>query len=576
MIAALVIWVYILFLGYLYGWQSTRLLERHFLPSSPKTLSPSITWITGLAVITTIASLFSLISKIGLLLNIILLIGAAIIILRHRANLLPPADNLMTTLRKPIGTLLGLLVFLSVLTIATGSPANPDTGLYHAQAIRWIETFPAVLGLGNLHTRLAYNSSWLVANATFSFSFLGLQSFRLLPGALYLIALLNIYAGIARQVARRPYLSDYARLALLPFAFMMLGAEVSSPGTDLPAALLTWMILLEWGAVLERNPFSQATAVDIRPVLLTLLGIFTLTVKLSTVSLLLGAACPLFYWLKTRQTRPILTLGLLSLMLISPWFARNVMLSGYLVYPVPSIDLFNPDWKIPLEITEEDRDTARSWARPRQPWQTNEETLAMPPQKWIPIWFIGLSPLRRAIMIFIAAAPFGYALVALILRKRLSTVWTRLRPYLFPIAMAYSGLLYWFWAAPLFRYGTAFILSCLALMLLPPVAALKPLVTKKTSQLGPAVLLAGLLAFQAFFLSRTLNFENPLLPADYLALPTRPCELYNFTAWCAESWDACYYEPFPCVPRADPYTSLRGDNLQEGFFYNSPNSPTPK
>ena len=34
-----------------------------------------------------------------------------------------------------------------------------DTGLYHAQAIRWIEEYGVVCGLGNLHSRFAYNSA---------------------------------------------------------------------------------------------------------------------------------------------------------------------------------------------------------------------------------------------------------------------------------------------------------------------------------------------------------------------------------------------------------------------------------
>ena len=575
MIAALIIWIYILILSYLYGWQSIRLLERLFLQPSQKTLPLSITGITGLAMITTIASLFSLAFKVGLLVNIVLLVGAALIVLRHTKNLLPPAGPLETALRKPAGALLGLLVFLSALAIATGLPANPDTSLYHAQAIRWIETYPAVPGLGNLHTRLAYNSSWLVANAIFSFSFTGIQSFHLLPGALFLIALHNIYSGVARLVARRPYLSDYARLALLPFAFLMFGSEVSSPGTDLPATLLTWIILLEWSTLLEKRSFSQAPAVDIRPILLTLLGAFILTVKLSTGPLLLGVFCPLFYWWKIRRARPVITLALLGLLVISPWLARNVVLSGYLIYPVPSIDVFNPDWKIPLEITLEDRDTAMSWARPRQPWQTNEETLAMPLNKWVPIWLFGLSPLRRTIMIFIAAAPFGYALAALILRRRLRTARGELKPYHFPFMIAYSGLLYWFWVAPLFRYGTGFILFCLVLMLLPLAAVARKLIPEKISRLGPAALLVGLLAFQVFFLSHTLNFNNPVFPADYPGLPTHACELYNVTVWCADAWEACFYEPFPCVPRADPYSGLRGANLQEGFKYFASDIPEP-
>ena len=45
-------------------------------------------------------------------------------------------------------------------------------------------------GLGNLNGRLAYNSSWLLLNAAFSAAFLGLRSFHVMAGLLFLIATL--------------------------------------------------------------------------------------------------------------------------------------------------------------------------------------------------------------------------------------------------------------------------------------------------------------------------------------------------------------------------------------------------
>lgn len=36
-----------------------------------------------------------------------------------------------------------------------------DSDLYHAQSIRWIEEYGIVPGLGNIHVRFAYNSSFL-------------------------------------------------------------------------------------------------------------------------------------------------------------------------------------------------------------------------------------------------------------------------------------------------------------------------------------------------------------------------------------------------------------------------------
>ena len=43
-----------------------------------------------------------------------------------------------------------------------------DSGLYHAQAIRWIEEYGVVPGLANLHCRLAYNSSAFLLTALYS------------------------------------------------------------------------------------------------------------------------------------------------------------------------------------------------------------------------------------------------------------------------------------------------------------------------------------------------------------------------------------------------------------------------
>lgn len=44
-----------------------------------------------------------------------------------------------------------------VLSKAMTAPSHFDSGQYHFGAIRWIEQFPLVPGLGNLHSRLAYN-----------------------------------------------------------------------------------------------------------------------------------------------------------------------------------------------------------------------------------------------------------------------------------------------------------------------------------------------------------------------------------------------------------------------------------
>ena len=54
--------------------------------------------------------------------------------------------------------------------VAATMPEVYDTALYHNQAIQWIEESGVVKGLGNLHNRLAYNSSFFALQALFNWA----------------------------------------------------------------------------------------------------------------------------------------------------------------------------------------------------------------------------------------------------------------------------------------------------------------------------------------------------------------------------------------------------------------------
>lgn len=54
-----------------------------------------------------------------------------------------------------------ILFYLAFLYSVTELTAPYDTGLYHAQTVRWLNEHGTPPGLGNLHARLAFNSSWL-------------------------------------------------------------------------------------------------------------------------------------------------------------------------------------------------------------------------------------------------------------------------------------------------------------------------------------------------------------------------------------------------------------------------------
>ncbi len=310
MLITLLLWAYLLPLGWLYGRLTLYLLAKTFRLGDEIT-SFALTWLAGMAAISTLATTLSLFIKLALAAQLIVLAGGLLIVIwqwrTKRLRLSLPSWH-------PLGYVLAALLFLTVIEISTHTPGNPDTGLYHAQTIRWIETFPVVPGLGNLHSRLAYNSSWLTLNALFSFAFLGGQSYHSLPGLIVLITcaqllhrglrLLPTYmlfaplvkGGMSRQrqgglPPLKPYSSpaSYLRLLLIPLAFFLLASELSSPGTDLPAVMLSWLVFSEWLALIEEKQNTSS----ILPILLVLLILWAITIKLSTLPLLLAA---FFLW----------------------------------------------------------------------------------------------------------------------------------------------------------------------------------------------------------------------------------------------------------------------------------------
>lgn len=570
MLAALIIWSYLLILLWLYGRFSITLLGRFLRLQPEDDLSFPVCWIAGLCLVTTLGAALSLFIPLGLLANALLLGGALPVAFWLSRQ---PGKSLRFNLRRPpaLALILLALAALTILENATHPAANPDSGIYHAQAIRWIESFPAAPGLGNLHTRLAYNSSWLVANALFSFSFLGLRSFHLLPGAFQLVVILYLAAGPASLLKRQARPSDWVKTLLLPLSFIVLGSETSSPGTDLPVTLLIWVIVIEWMVSLESRPRPAG----VRPALLALGSFFAVTLKLSALPILLAAFILWLGYLRQKNPAAILGLAVGGGLILAPWLARSAVLSGYLIYPLAEVDLLNPDWKMPAQIVVDDRIGINSWGKlPRREAAVVNE---MPLTTWAPLWFDNQTLNRRLILLATLAAPLVVAGLWLADRSSRETLQKAVKRYWPAGLAAWAGLLFWLSSSPDFRFGYGFLISALLLGLLPAILSLERRLALQAGAI-PLLIVALLVINQGSVLYRSFNAgtigARLALPADYIRLPSRPCRLQDLTIWCAEQYSECWYEPFPCVPAADPAVGLRGAGLAEGFRrFDHPSAP---
>lgn len=525
MLLTLLVWAYTLFLCWIYGaW---------FFKNQP----PALTVIAGMAVLTVFAEFFSLFFPLGWLIHLILLAGAIFLLATHR---LPrPEFNLSVPGWLPLLVLLTAAVL--VLVSATSRPSNPDTSLYHAQAIRWLETYPAVPGLGNLHGRLAFNSAWLVTNALFSFAFLGLGSLHLSASVLFLSAFALFWPGLRDLQTGRVSAASLLRLGFLPLGFYVLGGELSSPGTDLPVSLLIWVVTLLSVESAETDQPGQL-------LLITLLASFAVTVKLSALPLLL--LCLPALWGAAR--RQLWQVAVCAGLVLLPFLARNVILSGYLLYPFPALNWFSFDWKIPFQRVEDDRLDVLRFGRLGGPGELPAHFA-----EWFPLWWLRQTLNRRIIFIAALLTPLS-ALLARFKRPRLWAGWAAL----------YTGVLFWLFSAPDYRFGYGFLLATLLTALapwFPPLLRRWPLLPTRSAALASGLLLAYLgLTLVLAFEPQTFT-ARLLLPAGYDRAPVEACGLANGQAWCARDFGFCSYADLPCTPSARYWVELRGPTLRSGF-----------
>lgn len=310
-------------------------------------------FVIGILFVTIYAQLFSLFYKVGALACTCLFCLEALAVVLYAV--LHKKKRLQRR-KLPLSLCGAWIVLLAVLAVtiryAVQTTWHYDTGLYHAQAIQWIEKYGAVLGLGNLHERFAYNSSFMVLQALYSLGWFWengqslhtLNSFLAVMGLTYAIASMGIWREKHFQQA------DLFRCVMI--CCIVYGRmEISSCGTDMWALMLVIYLCIKWAELIG----AEEETLDLR-CFLCVVSVYAVTVKLSAATSLVLVVWPVVYLLKNRDWKRIAGYCGAGLAAAVPFLIRNVILSGYLVYPMTSIDLFQVDWKMSKALAKKDKE----------------------------------------------------------------------------------------------------------------------------------------------------------------------------------------------------------------------------
>ncbi|MCC6316272.1 MAG: hypothetical protein IT361_01180 [Gemmatimonadaceae bacterium] len=303
-------------------------------------------WMGAGAVIATLQLWHFLLPVDGRALALIVAGGALGLALQHRAvsGVLAAAD------RRTI--LAGALVILWISNRALGVTTFYDTGMYHQPFVAWSNAGPLVPGLGNLHGRLAFNSSSLLLASAFDLGPFDGRAPHLLNG--WLTAVFATEALAAWRSARgagdpRPF--DLFTLAVLPsVAFGALTQDVRSLSTDATVCLV---LFAGTRLVFDGLATTPTTRGDQGRWMAAVLLLFTtaVTVKLSAAVMALASVMVVAWSLRSTswpRWSEAFRGVVVPVLLFVGWVATGIVLSGYPLYPASVLGVDVP-WRVPGE-----------------------------------------------------------------------------------------------------------------------------------------------------------------------------------------------------------------------------------
>lgn len=567
-------WMYVSATAFLLGTAFSKLVRRWFgwdMESVTETV------FYGLICSTVYAQIFSLFGGVGALANGILTAACLAIALVWRNSI----KNILVRSVKECGRTYGIVLLLTVLIwgyCASRGYMHYDSDLYHAQSIRWIEEYGVVPGLGNIHVRFAYNSSFFALSALYSMKFSGGQSLHTVNGFFALLLSIEVLklfrpkrvcaAGDKRMLGMKCFhaegdermfrLSDFARMGAF-YYLTVLYRDIVAPASDYAVMCVVFFIIIRWLGYLEKKEKHIAPYG-----LLCVAGVYAVTLKLTAGCILLLVVKPARMLIKEKRIREIAAYFAMGAIVLAPWAIRTALISGYLLYPFPTLDVLNVDWKIPAEAVVRDAAEIKTWGR-----GLNQAALVgMPVTEWFPHWFSTMLPTLGKVFIladYVCVAVFIGLLLAALIRYGKKKNSVRELDDLPVLACMVLSFGFWQLSAPLLRYGYAYVLLIIVLTVGILYQKLKiPALAERICWIFLLVFVAAKALTLVKYAWSVSDEPYYISQQDYGTYELSSFEINEVRFYYPLSGDRVGYEPFPAIP-AEVEIEFRGDGLQDGF-----------
>jgi len=583
MLIVLLNWLFIAMSCGIWGFAGYQIL-RHYTDETAPEAGITDVVLMGMASLTVLCNVFSLWLPIGQTVWSILTAGSLLLLVWNWKAITAYLQLQRAFLRQ--SNRLVFTYFFLLFAIAIIKTIGPcligDEGGYQLPIVRWIETFPVVPGIANIEDRMGLNPAIYITNALFGVAWLYEGGLYDLNGFLFVLIGGSFLFGFGRLLHGESgtMLSSIVQATALVFLYRN---YLSSMDADLISLYGMLFFLIGIIRQMEQGRFGSN---DWQSIWSLLLLCFLVSSKFSAV-LIAPLALWLFYLLlrKKHYTSATLSLGFGSLILLS-WMARNYYISGFAVYPLYFVDLFDVDWKVPQALAQGVYSYVSEYAKIGivRPFNTYVNTLP-PLETWFPIWLKVRWPELINKLIFIGLPACMLLGLRLCFIKRQPPQ----KQFRYLVLLLFLAIALWFFRIPAPRFGWPWILVFMCTVSFLNFEQLL-LSRQRLVATGLAILLGISLLRSTVATIREnygtqkqelINLVEPMLREkvlhfDIRAHWLRPTPTAYGATYSTESLngirvlvapdDFCRDATPPCIPKGyHPRLEARGATVEEGF-----------
>lgn len=448
--------------------------------------------------------------------------------------------------------LLFLYIMLATLFSAGATINWFDTYLYHLNAVRWIYEYPAIPGLVHIHSRLGINSGFFIfASFVEAITRQGTSSHTVLTLMVLVLTAQWIYTLSAKNFSFRQKI--FCLLTLAPIINIVFRDD-QFPSLSTDFAVMIVLLVTVYYLLFEKGE---------KALLALVLSVVALTVKVSALLFFPLAIILCIYYLKTKKlaAREFILSAAICAVLLGGFIARNVILTGWVIYPTPvNFGKVPVDWAATWGQNSALRRDITGWARlPRAGYK---ETLKESFREWFVQWYgrnQNASEFRVAfigVVLFVAA----WAVNRGVLKKLGYT-------YLGLLLTVVASLAVWLFAAPDIRFGSIYFWLLFFLTSYPYITFYEEVLRPKATFLFLVIYVALVAGATPIVREYPFRFVQAKVAASFpvekkviTEQDGRPVEM-----WVPTKEVRCGNSELPCNPYSTPVLLRNPNNLSKGF-----------